>query len=402
MNAGDSLAFASQALSGNRLRTALILLAMAIGVASVIVLNSLGDAARRYVIGEFSALGTHLIIVLPGRSETAGASPSMFLGETTRDLTIADAMSLTRLPGVRRVAPINVGATPVSRQGRSRDIILLGTTLPFLAIRGFHMEKGRFLPETSADQATAVCVIGKQVKRELFGSAPALGEWLRIADRRFRVIGILASEGTSLGQDTNELVIIPVASAQAIFNTQSLFRILIDMRAQEQIPKAITAIEDRIRVRHQGDLDVTVVTQDAVISTFNNILGALTLAVTGIAGISLIVAGVLVMNVMLVSVSQRTAEIGVLKAIGATKAQILRLFLMESALLAILGAVLGLIIGYAGNQAITHWFPQLSMTAPWWSQLAAIVVAVLTGLLFGILPARKAARLDPITSLQRR
>ena len=402
MKLSDSLAFAGRALSGNRLRTALILLAMAIGVASVIVLSSLGDAARRYVIGEFSSLGTHLVIVLPGSSETAGASPSMFLGETTRDLTIADAMSLGQLPGVRRIAPINVGATPVSRQGRSRDIILLGTTPDFLSIRGFRMEKGRFLPDTSADQATAVCVIGKQVKRELFGPEPALGEWLRIADRRFRVTGILASEGTSLGQDTDELVIVPVASAQAIFNTQSLFRILVDVRTQEQVPKVITAVEDRIRARHQGDLDVTVMTQDAVVSAFNNILNTLTLAVTGIAGISLVVAGVLVMNVMLVAVSQRTSEIGLLKAIGATGSQILRLFLLESALLAMLGAVLGLAIGHAGNLAIGHWFPKLIMTAPWWAQLAAIVVAVLAGLLFGILPARKAARLDPIASLQRR
>lgn len=402
MTPRDSLAFAGGALSGNRLRTALILLAMAIGVASVVVLSSLGDAARRYVVGEFSALGAHLIIVLPGRSETTGANPSMFLGETSRDLTIADAMAMARLPGVRRIAPINVGATPVSRKGHSRDILLLGSTPDFLGIRGFHMEKGRFLPDTSADQATAVCVIGKKVKRELFGADPALGEWLRIADRRFRVTGILASEGTSLGQDTDELVIVPVAAAQSIFNTQSLFRILVDVRTQEQVPKVIEKVEDLIRQRHQGELDVTVMTQDAVVGAFNNILNTLTLAVTGIAGISLIVAGVLVMNVMLVAVSQRTAEIGLLKAVGATGAQILRLFLLESALLAILGAALGLAIGYAGNQAIGHWFPKLTMSAPWWSELAAIVVAVLTGLLFGILPARKAARLDPITSLQRR
>jgi putative ABC transport system permease protein len=402
MRAFDTLAFALGTMRGNRLRAGLMLLAMSIGVASVVVLTSLGEAARRYVTGEFAALGSHMLIVLPGRSETAGVGPSMFLGETPRDLTLADAMALTRSSAVRRVAPINVGSAPVSWGGKERDVTLLGTTAEFLDIRRFKMAQGRFIPAGDPEDASAVCVLGVKIRDELFGATPALGEWLRIGDRRFRVVGILSSEGQSMGINTEDLVVIPVASAQSLLNTNSLFRILVEARSRELIPAAKEHVLATIKARHQGEEDVTVVTQDAVLATFDKIFTALTLSVGGIASISLAVAGILIMNVMLVAVSQRTAEIGLLKALGSTARQIMRLFLAEAALLSLMGAALGLALGQAGSWIIGKIYPALPVGAPWWAVTAAVGVALATGLIFGILPARRAARLDPVQSLQRR
>lgn len=398
----DTVGFALGTLRGYRLRVGLMLTAMAIGVASVVVLTSLGEAARRYIVDEFAALGTHMLIVLPGRSETAGVGPSMFLGETPRDLTIADAMALTRSSRVRRVAPINVGSAPAAWGGRERDVAILGTTRDYLAIRRFKMAQGKFLPPGDPETAQAVCVIGTTVRDELFGKTKALGEWLRIGDRRFRVIGILASEGQSIGVDTADLIIVPVASAQSLLNTASLFRILVEARSREQIPAAKRHVIAILKARHQGEEDVTVVTQDAVLATFDKILKALTLAVAGIASISLAVAGVLIMNVMLVSVTQRTGEIGLLKALGAPAQQILRLFLAEAGMLSLIGATLGLVLGEIGSWFIGRLYPSLPVGAPWWAVTAAVGMALITGLLFGILPARRAARLDPVRALQRR
>ncbi len=207
------------------------------------------------------------------------------------------------------------------------------------------MAQGNFLPNTEVNKAMSVCVIGQTIREQLFASKPALGQWLRINDRRFRVIGVLASEGESIGVDFDEMVIIPVAQAQALFNTRSLFRILVETKSEQSMIKAVEDIKNIIKSRHEGEDDITIITQDSVVSTFDKILTALTLAVSGIAAISLAVAGVLVMNVMLVSVTQRTAEIGLLKALGATKSQLHWLFLTEAALLSMAGALLGLLLG---------------------------------------------------------
>jgi putative ABC transport system permease protein len=398
----DILGFAWGALRGYPARTGLMLLAMAIGVAAVVVLTALGEGARRYVIGEFSSLGTNLLIVIPGRSETGGLNPSTLMGETPRDLTIADAEALTRSFNVRRVAPLNVGQAEVSWRSRSREVVIVGATREYLAIRKWKLGQGKFLPEGKWDRALPVAVIGSKIRRELFGARRALGEWLRIGDRRYRVIGILATRGRSIGVDVEELVIIPVASAQQLFNTPSLFRILVEARSREAIEPAKRFVIDTLQRRHQGVKDVTVITQDAVLATFDRILGALTYAVGGIAAISLAVAGILIMNVMLVAVSQRTAEIGLLKALGASRQAITILILAEAVLLAAVGAAAGLLLGLLGNVAIRQALPVLPAQTPLWALLSALAVAVITGLVFSLLPARRAARLDPVLALSRR
>ena len=402
MNTADVTRLAWGALRGYPTRTLLMLLAMGIGVAAVVVLTSLGEGARRYVTDEFSALGTNLVIVLPGRSETAGMNPITMMGETPRDLTLDDALALTRSYSVRRIAPLNVGSADISWQGREREVTVIGTNSEMLAIRHWDLAQGKFLPDTDLDLATPVCVIGSRIRDELFGAKRAIGEWLRIGDRRFRVIGVMGSEGRSIGVDVQETVMIPVASAQQLFNTPSLFRILVEAKTRQAIQPARRFIIDTLQARHQGEKDVTVVTQDAVLATFDRILSALTYAVGGIAAVSLMVAGILIMNVMLVAVSQRTAEIGLLKALGAAPRQIVVLFLAEALLLSALGAALGLLLGEAASAAIRHAFPVLPAHAPLWAVSTALLVALVTGELFSLLPARRAARLDPVLALSRR
>ncbi len=401
MTAGDSLRFAFTALRGARLRSGLMLLAMAIGVAAVVVLSALGEGARLYVVNEFSSLGTHLLIVLPGRNETTGGAPPM-TSETPRDLTLDDAEALKRNRYVRLVGPVSVGSAAVSWGGREREVTIMGTTSEMLDIRHFEMAQGSFLPTGDVNHPQPVCVLGSKLRRELFGAQSALGEWVRIGDRRFRVVGVLREQGQSLGMNTDDLAIIPVMSAQALFNSYSLFRILVEAKSREAIAPAQQAVIDILRTRHDGEEDVTVITQASVLATFDRILGALTMTVAGIAAISLVVAGVLIMNVMLVAISQRTAEIGLLKALGAKGSTIQRLFLTEAALLSLLGAMIGLAVGEASSWLLRQIYPSLPFGAPTWAIVAAIVVALGTGLLFGVLPARRAARLDPVAALARR
>ncbi len=399
MRLGDTGMFATQSLIRARGRTLLMLLAMSIGVSAVVILTGLGEGARRFVTGEFASLGTNLVIVIPGRSETTGGAAALMAGETPRDLTVDDYLALSRNPLVSLAAPVMVGAAGAARGWLEREISVVGTTSEFLKIRHLSMDRGKFLPGGDPSRAVNVCVIGEKIKQELFGKEQALGEWLRLGDRRFRVIGVLATEGRSIGVDIQELVVIPVASAQALFNSPGLFRILVEARSRDVMPRLQDQIRRTIAERHQGEEDVTVVTQDAVLATFDNILRALTFTVGGIGAISLAVAGILIMNIMLVAVSQRTREIGLLKAVGATRGQVTMLFLSEAVILASLGGLLGLLLGYLGTTAISGVYPDMDSQAPLWAVLAAIGVSSLTGLVFGIVPARRAAALEPVEAL---
>ncbi|WP_435099516.1 ABC transporter permease [Arhodomonas sp. AD133] len=398
MTTVDGVRFAVRALAGYRNRSQLMLAAMAIGVAAVVVLTGLGESARRYVAGEFAALGTNLLVVLPGRNETTGGAPPI-VGATPRDLTIDDALALYRSRAVARVAPLNVGEAPVSHGRFSRDVTILGTTAAYDAVRSLHLESGRFLPEEALDRPSPVVVLGVTVRQELFGDTAALGRWVRIGDRRFRVIGISVQRGQSLGVDMDDVAIIPVASAQALFDTPSLFRILVQVRERGALAQAQADVRRIIRERHEGEDDVTVITQDSVLAAFDRILSSLTLAVGGIAAISLVVAGVLIMNVMLIAVSQRTAEIGLLRALGASRRQVLALFLGEALLLASAGTVVGIALGLVGGALIHLAFPVLQPWPPVWAPAAAAAIALVTTAVFAWLPARRAARLDPIVAL---
>jgi putative ABC transport system permease protein len=402
VRARDAIAFALASLAFSRVRTLLMLLAMSIGVAAVVVLTAIGNGARHYVVDQFSSLGTNLVIVVPGRAETAGGAASTLVGETPRDLTLDDARSLLRGDALRRMAPFNLGEIAVSYRGRERQAPLLGSTAALLPIHHLEMARGSFLPEEDMEIARPVCVLGATISRELFGRQNPLGEMVRLGGFRCRVIGVLASQGRSLGHDTEELVVVPVAFAQMLLNTEGLFRILVEARDPESIPRLKDFILDTIARRHYGEEDITIVTQDSVLATFERILGALTLSVAGIAAISLIVAGILIMNVMLMAVAQRTGEIGLCKAIGASRRQIMALLVTEALLLSAVGGLLGLAMGLAGSRLARSLYPELSAGPPSWAMVAALGTALATGLVFSLLPARRAARLDPIQALGRR
>ncbi len=343
----------------------MLLLAVSIGVAAVVLLTGVGEGARRYVTGEFAALGTHLIVVLPGKAETAGAGGTgTIIGATARDLTLEDAMAIERSARIAQVAPVVVGSGNASWRAREREITVLGTTTEMLDVQHWTMQLGRFLPEIDMDVATPVCVMGSVVRDEFFGNANPLGEWLRIGDTRCRVIGVLTQGGITGPFNTDELVILPVASAQQLFNAPGVFRILAEAVSQEVMASARQDIIEIVKARHQGEEDITVVTQDAVLSTFESIFDMITMGLAGIAAISLVVAGVLIMNVMLVAVSQRTKEIGLLKALGAKERHIITLFLTEAVCLSFFGALLGLILGNAGATMMSVVFPFLDFTAP--------------------------------------
>jgi putative ABC transport system permease protein len=400
MTPTDTLRFAGRAATGYPLRTALMVLAMSIGVAAVVVLTALGDGARRYVVNEFASLGSNLVIVLPGRSETGGFNPANAITETPRDLTVEDAQALTRAPAVLRTAALTVGTSEATYGGKLRDVTVVGASADYLKLRRMELAQGRFLP--SEEPNAAVAVIGAKIQSDLFGSESAIGRVLRIGDRRFRVIGVLGQSGQGLGMNADEIVVLPVAMAQAMFNTNTLFRILVEAKNRALIEQAKVQALEILKARHDGEEDVTVITQDAVLATFDRILGTLTYGVAGIAAISLAVAGILVMNVMLVAVTQRTGEIGLLKALGAEGTAIRNAFLAEAALLSATGALVGYLLGHAGAFALRTVMPTLPAYPPDWAVIAALVTALVTGLLFGVMPARRAARLDAVQALSKR
>ncbi len=398
----DTIRFGLGSLGSNRVRTALMLLSMSIGVAAVVMLTGIGNGARLYIVDKFASLGTNLVIVIPGRAETAANTPATLVGETPRDLTLEDAVAVMRSELVGRVAPLNIGELSAQRQGRERQVPVLGSSASFMEIHHLKLARGSFLPDEDWDIARPVCVLGSKVHQELFGREAAIGDLIRLGGYRCRVVGILASEGRSLGFDTQELVIVPVAFAQMLYNTSGLFRILVEGKEQESLARLKAHISETIAKRHYGEKDVTIITQDSILATFDKILKSLTLTVAGIAAISLVVAGILIMNVMLMSVAQRTAEIGLCKALGGTRRQIMAMLVCEALLLSAIGGTCGLILGFAGAWGIAQVYPELTTTPPLWAVAAAMGVALGTGLVFSLLPAGRAARLDPIRALARR
>jgi putative ABC transport system permease protein len=401
MKASDLLRFSSQTLMRQRLRGVMILCAMGLGVAAVVMLTALGEGARGYVMAEFAAIGKDVLAMFPGRKETTGGMPPM-MGGSARDITLDEAYLLKhRLSGIDEIAPLIVGNNVVSYGERSRSALVLGSTSTFLVVRNLSLVQGNNLQPGDLRRATAEAIIGEKLKSELFGSRQAIGEYIRIGDSRFRIVGVLAGRGDSMGMDLSDAAIIQVAAAQRLFNVSGLFRVLIKVREGHAINVVRHQVEEVMRDFHQGTLDVTVVSPDAMLATFNDVLIALTLVVGAIGGISLLVAGILIMNVMMISVSQRTREIGLLKALGASSRDILNVFLAEAMLMTGAGVVVGIVVGLAGVWAATLWRPDVPFAAPPWAIVTAAATAMLSGLAFSWLPARRASQLQPVAALQK-
>jgi putative ABC transport system permease protein len=393
----DIVAFAMQALRGHRLRTGLSLLGVAIGVAAVVTLTALGEGARRYVVGQFASVGTNLVIVVPGKTETTGGMPGM--GAAPNDLTLEDARALLRgVPEIEKAAPMVMGTETVVFQERQRQMGVIGSTHEALEVRRLAIASGRFLPLLEWDRSSPVAVLGQTAARELFPGQDPVGQIVRVGDWRMRVVGVLAPRGLQLGVDMDDVTIVPVATAMKMLNRRSLFRLLLQVRTHADLNRVKERVLRLMAERH-GEEDVTVITQDAVLSAFNSILGALTRALAGIAAVSLVVAGVGIMNVMLVSVSERTREVGLLKALGAGRRQILAAFLAEAILISSAGGLLGLALGWAAVQVLVAIYPALPASPPAWAVAAALSLSVVVGAVFGVLPARRATRLDPVAAL---
>lgn len=395
MTLGNSFAFAWGALRGHRLRTALTVVGMAVGIGAVLALTALGEGARRYVVQEFAALGSNLLIVLPGRVETTGAAP---FGGVVRDLTLEDFQALQRVPGVKAAAPLASGSETVRFGDLSRAVPVLGTTAEFAPIRRLVVAQGSFLPQRDPHAGGFEIVLGFKVARELFANESPLGKSVRVGPYRFRVVGVLGPRGRGLGFDFDELVFIPVRTAMRIFNRTSLFRILVECHHHGDMEAVRRRLEAQLFARHRAE-DVTVVSQDALLSAFSSILQALTWALSGIAAVSLLVAGIGIMNVMLVAVTERRREIGLLKAVGVTNHQVLMVFLAEALILATVGGALGLGLGSASVWVFVGFYPSFPATTPPWAFATALAVALSVGGLFGLWPAARAARVDPVLAL---
>lgn len=395
----DVLRFATGALRGHSLRTGLSMLGVTVGVAAVLLLTGLGEGARTYVTEQFMSLGANVLIVVPGRTETTGAIPG--IGGAPRDLTIADAEILRRrVRGIRTLAPVSMGNETVSAESRSRQVAILGTTMEMQEIRDIAMGRGQFLPDEEWERGSSVAVIGRVLADDLFPGRDPVGEVIRIGDFRMRIIGVMASRGVTLGLDLDSIAIVPVATGMRLFNRTSLFRIMIQHDPRTDVDAVSEAITEVLRERHDDEQDFTLITQDAVVSAFGSIFKALTAALAGIAAISLSVAGIGIMNVMLVAVSERTREIGLLKAVGAHPRQILAAFLVESVLLSTAGGLAGLAVALAAVEVLAVVYPIVDVSPPGWAIAAALGVSMAVGALFGILPARHATRLDPIAALR--
>ena len=393
----DLLRFATGALRGHSLRTGLSMLG--VGAAAVMLLTGLGEGARRYVTDQFMSLGTNVLIVVPGRTETTGGIPG--IGGAPRDLTIADAETLLRqVRGIRALAPVSMGNETVSGAGLSKQVAVIGTTAEMQEIRNIGVRQGQFLPEEEWRRGTSVAVLGKALTDDLFPGQDPVGEVVRIGDFRMRVIGVMEPKGVTFGLDLDDIAMVPVATGMRMFNRTSLFRIMIQHDPRADVTALSEAVTDVLRERHDGEQDFTLITQDAVVGAFSDIFQALTAALVGIAAISLSVAGIGIMNVMLVAISERTREIGLLKAVGAHDRQILAAFLTESVLLSTAGGVVGLAFALAVVEGLRAVYPVVDASPPFWAIDAALGVLIGVGALFGILPARRATRLDPITALR--
>ncbi len=384
---------------GHRLRTVLSVVGVAVGIAAVVALTALGEGARRYVTGEFEALGANILIVIPGRVETTGALP---FGGVTHDLNLEDVRAMRgQIRHAIRIAPLAMGTETIRYGGLSRSLPVVGTTSEFREIRRVTMGAGRFLPEGDMDQGGSQVVLGVKAAEELFQGANPLGRIVRIGEWRFRVIGIMAPRGRGLGFDFDDLVIIPVKTNLAMFNKTTLFRVFVEIDDADSMRISEREIEELMEVRHRVR-DVTVIAQDSVVDSFSSILGAMTLALAGIASVSLAVAGIGIMNVMLVSVSERKTEIGLLRALGAGRGQILTVFLAEAIMLSGFGGLLGLGGGLVAVGIFVEIYPSFPAAPPLWAIASALGMSLGVGGVFGVWPARDAVKLDPVQALARR
>jgi putative ABC transport system permease protein len=397
MTAHDFVGFVGRAMIAHRLRSFLTALGVCVGIAAVILLTSLGAGLREFVVAEFTQFGTNIISIEPGRTKTRGMSVGIF--GVVRPLTIEDSEVLAHLPGVIVANPGLAGNAEVGALGRTRRVTVLGEGADFPRAFQLRVAQGRWLPKEDASQARAFAVLGSKVRQELYGNTNPLGSRIDIGGNRFRVIGVMESKGQVLGFDMDDAVYIPAARALELFNREGLMSIDVVHEAGADVPRLVEEINRVLSGRH-GREDFTVTPQQQMLEVLDSVLQVLTFAVGALGGISLAVGGVGILTIMTISVAERTAEIGLLRALGARRGQVLLLFLAEATLLAGVGGLFGLLFGYGVAQLLHAVFPALPVSTPWLYAVLAELIAVGVGVAAGVAPANRASRLDPVEALR--
>ncbi|MEJ2688597.1 MAG: ABC transporter permease [Deltaproteobacteria bacterium] len=393
----DFIQYSGFAITSNRLRSFLTGLGITIGIAAVVLLTSIGEGVQRFIVAEFTQFGTNLIAIVPGKTSTHGFSGAVI--SNVRPLSIDDELSLTRLSGVLDAVAVVQGNAAVESENRQRRTTILGTGAATPQVWQFKVAIGRFLPADDPRRARAFVVLGSKVRRELYGEANPLGRTVRIGGSRFRVIGVMESKGQILGFDLDDAVYIPTAKALELFNRESVMEIDVLYGSAFTSSEVAARIKKRLIARH-GSEDFTINTQDQMLSILGSVLDKLTLAVGALGGISLLVGGVGILTIMTIAVHDRTGEIGLLRALGATRGQILFLFLWEAVFLSLAGGLTGLMLGWGGAKALHFFLPALPTHTPLNYALYAEILALAIGLCAGVLPARRAADLDPVEALR--
>ncbi len=397
MEVRDIIMFTQRAVMFHRLRSGLTALGIAIGVAAVVMLTSMGEGLNQFMVAEFSQFGTNNLRIGPGKPETMGMGPGAL--NSLRPLTIEDAEAVKRLPYIIATNPSRVGIAEVEANDRIRISTVFGTTPDMPVFLSVEMTAGQFLPEDDPTAPRAVAVIGSTLQTDLYGDKSALGKRIRIGGSRFRVVGVLGPKGDVLGLNVDESVIIPVARVMEMFNTNGLMEIGVRYENGAPVDEVVANIRRLMMARH-GFEDFNIATQQQMMDVLGSVLDVLTMAVAALGSISLFVGGVGIFTIMTIAVRERTQEIGLLRSIGSTRSQVQRLFLSESMLLAGLGGLFGLLIGGGIVVLIGLLIPTLPVRLSVPYVIAAELVSVVIGLIAGVVPANHAAGLDPLEALR--
>lgn len=392
MRLAEAWRVALDALRANRMRSGLTMLGVIIGVAAVVVLVAIGTGAKQEVEQQVEGLGSNLLIVVPGRLEF-GAVPAV------SRLSLSDVDAVSRVVGDRDRVAVTVNSGETVRVGvRSHFTTVAGVleTTPQVFVRD--VGRGAYLTRSDVDTSRRVAVLGATVAGQLFGDRDPIGQQLTIAGVRFRVVGVFAPLGQSLGVDRDDEVHIPITTAHRLFGTNRIDAIAVKAPDRERIDQLGGRIVTELGRRHP-DTDFSAVTQEQILGALGDILGVLTGVLAAIAGISLLVGGVGVSNIMLVSVRERTREIGLRKAVGARPRDIGVQFLLEAVLLTTLGGALGMGLGI-GAAVLVGALSPVPAVVTWWSLALAFGVSAAVGIIFGVVPAQRAGRLDPVVALR--
>ena len=392
MRIAEAWRVALDALRANRLRSVLTMLGVVIGVAAVVALVGIGTGTKQQIEQQVEGLGSNLLIVVPGRLE-AGAAP------TASTMTLDDLDAVARVVGDRSRVAVTISSGETVRAG-SRDsfVSMQGVTESTPSVFVRRLDRGTYFSRSDVSTGRRVAVLGATVARQLFGERDPIGRQVTIGGVRFRVTGVFEPLGQSLGVDRDSEVHVPVTAAQRLLGTDRIDGLAIRAPDRERINQLSTAVVRTLTDRHP-DTDFSAVTQEQILGVLGDILGVLTGVLAAIAGISLLVGGVGVSNIMLVSVRERTKEIGLRKAVGARPRDIGVQFLLEAVLITTFGGVLGIVIGVSAS-LITAALSPVPASVTWWSILLAFGVSAGVGIIFGVVPAQRAGRLDPVIALR--